>query len=719
MADRAGAYNRVDGTAVGSVVQAGTVHQVVLPQQPIPEQPLVPRHLPPAIRSFVGRADKVAVLDAFLNAGHGDTSGSVVIVAVDGTAGVGKTCLVVWWAHRAQHCFPDGTLFADLGGHGPGASVDPSVVLALFIQALGVPGGRVPDGLGAQIGMYRSLLAGRRVLVVLDNVVDADQVRPLLPGSAGCLVLVTSRAALTGLVVAEGAHRIVLDLFTASEARELVRGAFGTDRAAAEPAAVAELVQLCARLPLALRVATGQVVGCRHVSVAELVEDICQDDRLGALSRTGDERTAVRPVFDWSYNRLSTEHARLFRRLGLHPGFEFGVQAIAALTGTDTTRAHRHLEALVDVHLVEPVERRRYRIHELLHAYAAGRVANEEVADEQHEALTAMLNWYAHTATVADRLVFPTHPSLKVALKPAAEPAPFTDRVGAWAWLTEEYLTLLTALRQTADHGPHRITIALAAAMRFLALKPRTLWHTRLEAESHGLAAARSAGDRTAEAIFLRRRADTHQMLGHWAESDADLERGIALALEAGNPVLHGEALCGLGRNRKLQQRHAEALACYEQALPLVRGTRTGYVEAVVEANLSQLSARLGRHRDALRHAERELVLHRDAGDTVGEAYALHDLATARQGLGDHDTAAALGERAVAIFRTAVATDGYLALALETTAESLVRLGDLPRATAHLEEAATILEESGDPRADAVRQQAHDLESLPGPRSPA
>lgn len=701
---------RGDRCGGGWVVQVSTAHPAVFAPQAGGTLPVVPRQLPPTVRTFVGRAHELAMLDGFLKPGHGDASGPA-IVAVDGTAGVGKTCLAVWWAHRAQHYFSDGTLFVDLKGHGPGAPADPCVVLASFLQALGVPRESVPDDPGAQTGLYRSLLAGRRVLVVLDNAADVEQVRPLLPASAGCLALVTSRTALIGVVVAEGAHRIVLDLFTASEAAELVREAVGPDRAAAEQAAVAELVRLCARLPLALRVATGHVADHRHVSVAEMVEDISgDDDPLSALSRTGDERTAVRTVFDWSFDRLSAELARLFGLLGLHPGLEFGPPAIAALTGTDTTTAQRHLEALVDAHLAEPVGRRRYRMHDLLHAYAADRVAKDVVGGRRRDALTAMLNWYAHTATVADRLVFPTHPSLTLALPPVTEPALVTDRAGAWGWLTEEYPTLLAALRHTAAHGPHQLTIALAAAMRFLALRPRALWRDRLEAESHGLAAARAAGDHIAEAVFLRRRADTHQMLGHWAQSDADLDSCIAMALQQErDPVLHGEALCGLGRNRKLQLRHAEAIACYEQALPLVRGTCAPYVEAVVEANLSQLNARLGRNRDALCHAERELELHRDAGDTVGEGYALHDLATAWQALGNHETAAALGDHAVAIFRSAAGTEHYLATALETTANSLVRYGDVTRAAAYLDEATTILQELGDPHAEAMQRRADDI----------
>jgi len=695
---------------IARLVPAGVTRAAGIPHQPATAAPLVPRQLPPAVRTFVGRAAERAELDAVLRSAAEDPAVSAAIVAVDGTAGVGKTCLAVWWGHQAQHSFPDGTLFADLGGHGPGAPMVPSVALSSFVQTLGLPESRLPRGDAALISTYRSLLAGRRVLVVLDNAADASQVRPLLPTSAGCLAVVTSRAVLTSLTVVDGARRIGLGLFTQREAEELVAAVVGPDRASAEPIAVAELVRLCARLPLALRVATARLAIRRHVLIGEHVADLGRAGRLlEVLGRTGDERIAVRTLFDWSYDQLDTGQARLFRWLGLHPALEFGEYAVAVLTGADTTTAHRVLESLADLHLVEPVDRGRYRMHALLHAYAADRADREDTADERRAALLAVLDWYASAATTADRLVFPVQPAVDVTLNTVDVPAPCTDRASAWDWLTRECATLLEVLRHTTEHGRHQTTVVLAAAMRFLALTPPALWQARLEADSHGLAAAKAIGDPTSETIFYRRRADTHQMLGNWAESAADLENSLALATERNDSVLRGEALCGLGRNYKLQRRDEEALACYRQALPLVRGTRTGYVEAVVESNLSQLCLRLGLPDDAVQHAGQELRLRRDAGDAVGEAYATHNLAAAWQELGDHDTAARLGERAIELFRSTAGVERYLATALETTAEALVGLDALGQAVTYLHEAAAILADADDPRTDVLRRRVREL----------
>lgn len=700
-----------DGLA--RLVPAADTRGAGIQYEPATAAPLVPRQLPPAVRTFVGRAAERAELDAVLRSAA-EAPVSAVIVAVDGTAGVGKTCFAVWWGHQAQCSFPDGTLFVDLGGYGPGAPMAPSVVLSSFVQALGLPESCVPSGEDALIGTYRSLLAGRRILVVLDNAADASQVRPLLPTSSGCLAVVTSRAVLTSLAVVDGAHRIGLGLFAQHEAQELVAAVVGPDRASAEPTAVAELVRLCARLPLALRVATARVAIRRHVPINEHVANFGRAGRLlEVMGRTGDERIAVRTLFDWSYEQLDTGQAKLFRRLGLHPALEFSEHAAAALTGTDTTTAHRVLESLADLHLVEPVDRGRYRMHALLHVYAADRADRDDTTEERRAALIAVLDWYAAAATTADRLVFPAQPAVDVTLNAVDVPAPCTDRASAWDWLTREYTTLLEVLRHTADHGRHQTSVVLAAAMRFLALTPPALWQARLEADSHGLAAAKASGDLASETIFYRRRASTHQMLGNWAESAADLEHSLALATEQNDSVLRGEALCGLGRNYKLQRRYEEALVCYRLALPLVRGTRTGYVEAVVESNLSQLCLRQGLPDDAVRHAERELRLRRDAGDAVGEAYATHNLAAAWHEQGDHDTAARLGNHAIELFRAMAGVERYLAAALETTAEALVGLDAQEEAVTYLHEAVVILVDTDDPRADVVRRRARELRKSP------
>ncbi|MGW3994190.1 ATP-binding protein [Amycolatopsis sp. NPDC004772] len=697
--------NEVPGTVAGSVVQAGSIGQVVLapavPRQKLP----VPRQLPPAVRDFAGRDDQLARLDDLLLADE-DHPAAMVISALDGTAGVGKTALAVQWAHRVEHRFPDGTLFADLRGYGPSAPVRPDLVLASFLHVLGVEEDRMPAELDAQVSVYRSVLAGRRVLIVLDNAGTAEQVRPLLPGSPGCVVLVTSRASLTGLLVAEAASQVTLDLFTPDEARVLLRRILGPARVAAEPGAVADLVEACARLPLALRIAATRIATRRHTSVAEVVADIAGGaDRLDVLSSSGDERSAVRSVFDWSYARLPAEHAGVFRRLGLHPGAEFGVPAAAAVAGVDAATAYRVLEALADGHLVESIGGRRYRCHDLLHAYAAHRAERDDDPDSRREAVSRLVTWYARTAQAADRLVFPGLEAPAIELPPVGPDVPLADRAEAVAWLNTEQVNLLAVLRSASAH---RTAVVLAAAARFLSLRERALWSVRLEAETLGLRAAEAAGDRAAEAFLLGFRGDTLADLGRWDDAEADFGRQLVLARELGDAVRQQVALTGLGQIRLLQQRYAEARDHYLAALPLARraGPRP---EAVVECNLSRINVRLGEFAQARVHAERELVLRREADDAVGEAYARCDVAIALQGLQAHDTALEYTTSAIAQYRALAGTEALLAEALETAATSLEHTGEALSAADCLEEAAALLDPLDAERAETLRARVRDL----------
>ncbi|MEQ0559923.1 tetratricopeptide repeat protein [Amycolatopsis sp. NEAU-NG30] len=692
--------NQLPGTVAGSVVQAGSIGQVVLAprRQDLP----VPRQLPPAVRDFAGRDGQLARLDDLL-LGRPD---AMVIAALDGTAGVGKTTLAVQWAHRVERHFPDGTLFTDLRGYGPSAPVRPELVLASFLHVLGVEEDRIPAELDAQISVYRSVLAGRRVLILLDNAGTAEQVRPLLPGTPGCVVLVTSRASLTGLLVAEAASQLTLDLFTPAEAHALLRTVLGADRVAAEPEAVAGLVEVCARLPLALRIAATRVATRRHTSVADVVADIeSEQNRLDVLSSSGDERSAVRSVFDWSYTRLSGEHADLFRRLGLHPGAELGVPAAAAVAGIDVATAYRLLEALADMHLIESVGGRRYRFHDLLHAYAAHRAERDDDADSRRAALTRLVTWYARTAQAADRLVFPGLEQPDIDLPAAGPDLPLADRAEALAWLTTEQANLLAVLRVATEP---EAAVALAAAARFLSLRERGLWPLRLEAETLGLAAA--SGNRAAEAFLLGFRGDTLADLGRWDDAEADFTRLLALARELGDVVRQRVALVGLGQLRFLQERYPEARDFYLRALPPARQAG-GRPEAVVECNLSRISVRLGEFGQALAHAQRELALRRETDDRVGEAYALCDVAVAWQGLGDHDTAIEHANQAIALYRTLAGTEALLAEALETVAVSLERTGNAPAAVERLTEAGALLENLDADRAETLRARARDLTS--------
>ncbi|WP_206785540.1 tetratricopeptide repeat protein [Amycolatopsis sp. MtRt-6] len=699
--------NQLPGTVTGPVVQAGTIRQVVLSTAVRRQDLPVPRQLPPAVRDFAGREDQLARLDDLLLAGDENRPAAMVISALDGTAGVGKTALAVQWAHRVEHRFADGTLFADLRGYGPSAPLRPDLVLASFLHVLGVDEDRIPAEPDLQISMYRSVLAGRRVLILLDNAGTAEQVRPLLPGSPGCVVLVTSRASLTGLLVAEAASQVTLDLFTPAEARVLLRRILGATRVAAEPDAVADLVEVCARLPLALRIAATRIATRRHTSVAEVVADIAGGrDRLDVLSSSGDERSAVRSVFDWSYTRLADEHAGLFRRLGLHPGAEFGVPAAAAVAGVDEAKAYRLLEALADVHLIEPAGRRRYRFHDLLHAYAAHRAEQDDDPDSRREATSRLFRWYARIAQAADRLVFPGLEYPDIALPPAGPEVPLADRAQAFAWLNTEQANLLAVLRSAPEY---RTAVVLAAAARFLRRRERTQWSVRLEAETLGIEAARAAEDRAGEAFLLGFRGDTLADLGRWDEAEADFRRQLALARDFDDAVRHEVALAGLGQIRLLQQRYAEARDFYRQALPLARQAGGGRPEAVVECNLSQISVRLGEFEQAREHAERELVLRRETADRVGEAYALRDLAVAMQGLEDHDTAIEYAGQAIALYRSLAGTETLLADALETAATSLERTGDVPQAAECLAEACALLDDLDEERAATLRARARDL----------
>ncbi|MGM1058364.1 ATP-binding protein [Saccharothrix sp. Mg75] len=695
-------HNKISGMVAGTVVQAGVIEQVVLP---VPDTVPVPRQLPVASGDFTGRAAETAALDALLTA-----SAASPVCVMAGPPGVGKTTLAVWWAHRVRDSFPDGTLFVNLRGHDRDRPVDPSSALVSILHALGLPETRIPVDLADQSAVYRSLLATRRVLVVLDNAGSAEQVRPLLPGTPGSVTLVTSRRALIGLTVTDGARSLPLGLFARAEAETLLRRVLGADRVDREPQAVARLVELCARLPLALRVAAGRVAARPLSRIADLVAEI-EHDRLDALSDTDDDRSAVTRVFDWSYHRLPDDLARLFRVLGLHPGPEFGPDAAAALSGTDPRTAARRVEALVDANLVTPVAHRRYHVHDLLHLYASRRAEADDPVERLAEARRDGLAWYARTALAADRLVFPAHPHVVVDLDgpPAAIPA---DRAQAWAWFTTEHRTLLPALRQALAHDLHDIAVALAASMRYLVFRPVALCPVRLEVESAGLLAARARGDVEAEMAFLRRRADTYQLLGRWEESDADLAANVEYAVAGGDRLQLGKALCGLGHSRTLQRRLVEARDHYLRALPLVRGS--GYVEAVVESNLSRISAGLGKHADAVAHAERELVLRRSGDDPVGVGYALHDVAVAHQCAGDHQAAVEFGERAIDVYREAVATDNYLVDALHTVALSHEHRGEVDAARGCLLEAAEILTRLGDPRAEPLRERVRAM-SYPRP----
>jgi tetratricopeptide (TPR) repeat protein len=694
----------MQGVVNGPSVQAGSIHHVTLaPSEPVGGLP-VPRQLPAAVGDFTGRAEYVAALDALLPraAGGEGAADAVVITAVAGTAGVGKTALALHWAHRVQDRFPDGTLYADLRGYGPGEAATSGEVLHRFLRALGIGPKSVPIGVDAQSALYRSLLAGARVLVVLDNAGSSEQVRPLLPGSPGSLVTVTSRSGLSGLLISHAAKPVVVDVMTERESVDLLRRIIGDRRAETEPDGLIELARLCARLPLALRIAASRFASHPYLSVGDVLAEMTDDrGRLEVLRAPGNEAFGVARVFEWSYRELTPEQARLFRLLGLHPGLEIGVHAVAAVAGVPVERACLLLEDLAEVHLVEPVVRGRYRYHDLLRDYARDRADRFDAPADRGRAVEALLGWYAHNAVAVDRLAFPAYVHRAPELdEPSAAPPIVTTRSDALRWLETERPNLVALIRSFATTRSRWVVSLVHSTETFLYHYAH--WNELFDVCALGITAARRLGDRASEAWFLIRTGWAWLQLSGWEKAVNDLHSALALARALDDPYLMAYALNDLGDICLRQGRYADALAHLDSALPFSRGTDDGRQEAFVETNYSRALAGLGQYDSALEHAERGLVLRARAGDREGAVFTLNQLARLRQAMGDHREAVDLCEQAIDIGPD----HAYLpdiATALDTLGTSLLHLDEAVRSRKCWLKALEIFDSFDDHRAVDLR----------------
>ena len=590
----------------------------------------IPAQLPAGVADFVGRKAQLAHLDGL--AATDDAAASVVIIAISGSAGVGKTALAVKWAHRVAGRFPDGQLYVDLRGHDSTRSSLPAAALAAFLQALGVPAGQIPAGEQAMAAMYRSLLAGRRVLVVLDNAAGAEQIRPLLPGDPGCLVLVTSRDALTGLTARDGARRLLLESLTAGEAATLLDRMIGSERVEAEPVAANTLARTCGHLPLALRIAAAQLQDEPGRSLADYVAAIRRVGPLVALRISGEDELAVRPAFDESYRNLAPPVAEVFRRLGLVPGPDFTVAAAAALTDRSTARVARLLDRLVAVHLVDRRGAGRYVLHDLLREYAQAQLESAESAQTQSCAKGRLFRWYLRRSDAAGRLLFPD--TLRL---PGSDLGGngFADRAEALAWLDDERPNLIAAATAAGRDPEHReVAWLLADALR------RYSWIRSdavgwLALAETGLAAATAAGNLHGRASAELGLGLADIQAGQFQNGVTHLRRAISLSRRASwddcQAVSYGNlgiAYSELGQLRPAIDHFGKALAINE------RLDRRGGL-ATNLGNLGLLQLRMGRFGSARDHLARALALRSDGAGRGNRGVFLTGLGTASAHLGD------------------------------------------------------------------------------------
>src|SRR5215469_12786497 len=611
----------------------------------------VPAQLPAAVAAFTGRGAELASLDAMAPwaAPMGaPPPAAVVTSAVSGTAGVGKTALAVHWAHRVAAQFPDGQLYINLRGFDPGgAALDPGQALRGFLDAFGVPATRIPEGLAALSGLFRSVLAGKRALVVLDNARSAEQVRPLLPGSPGCLAVVTSRDQLAGLIATEGAHPLALDLLTVADARDLLARRLGADRVAAEPEAVDHIIAACARLPLALTIAAARAAISPSFPLAAIAAELREASSTLDPFDGGDRATDVRAVFSWSYRALTAPAARMFRLLGLHPGPEITVAAAASLAAVPPGQARALLTELTRAHLLTAHAPGRYAFHDLLRAYARELAHARDDQDAQAAAVGRVLDHYLHSAHNAAALMASIYYPITLGPPPAGvtvnEPATAEE---ALAWFTAEQATLLAAVQLAARTGPSTRAWQLTWALSTFLLR-LGLWHDQATACQAALDAARRAGDMAGEAHSLQRLAAGYAKSGRIAQCQPLFEEALRLLEALDDHACQAHVHQALLWIAERQQSPVEMLSHAQRCHDLYRiGDHQAGQTLALQA-IGHAHALLGNYDEAITYCERSLSMMRRVEEPRGESAVWDSLGYIHHHRGDFRQAIACYERAI------------------------------------------------------------------------
>jgi len=611
----------------------------------------VPKQLPTGVARFTGRAAELRVLDSMPEQA-GSAGATVSICVISGTAGVGKTTLALHWANKVAHSFPDGQLYVDLRAFGPSRGpLRAADAIRGFLDALDVPKSPRPTGIEAQAALYRTVLAGKRMLIVLDNAADADQVRPLLPGAAGCLVLVTSRRRLAGLAAREGATMLPLDVLSQHDALDLLAGRLGAALASAAPEAASQLATLCGGLPLALSIAAARAAQSPHVDLAALTAQMRNPAHRLDMLDAGEWASSVRTAFSWSYESLSRPAARMFRLLGVHPGPDIGLGAAASLAGCEAVQARRILAELASAHVITEHGAGRWVLHDLLRAYAGEQARREDDQVERDAATARVLDYYVRTAWAAAVALRPGRDPAFELPAPHAGAAPdrIANTVDATAWCDAEHRVLVEVISWAAAAGFDAHAWRLPWALTdYFVMTGR--WHAQAATMRIALDAARRAGDVAGQARAHHGLGCAHS-LPDARDTRRHLDRALVLYRELGDHAGRAAVHLRFGVILDCQGRPDEALAHAQQVLLLARVSGHRGHEAHALNMIGWLHAQLGQYDFALKRCRRALSLHRSLGDRAGEAATWDSIGYICHQLGNYAKAGKHYERAFDLSR--------------------------------------------------------------------
>ncbi|MEV4640373.1 BTAD domain-containing putative transcriptional regulator [Actinoplanes sp. NPDC049548] len=668
---------------------------------------VTPAQLPFDVRGFTGRHREMRQLsDALVMSRTHNEAGLCVLW---GAAGAGKTSLAVHWAHDVAKHFPDGQLYVNLRGFEPsGVVVKPEEATRMFLDAFQVPPQSIPLSLEAQSALYRSCVAGRRMLVVLDNARDVEQVRPLLPGSSGCMVVVTSRRALSSLVAVEGAHPIAVEPLSAEQARTMLSSRLSSSPVAADDEAVDRLIARCAGLPLALALVAARAATYRHLDLRKLADELDQASGLLDNLVSTDATADVHSVLLWAYKSLSPEAARLFRLLGLSPGPDIDEMAVAHVTGANPSEVRMLLNELKDAHLISEHKPNRFSFHELLFAYALDLVRAVDTPQERDAAVRRLLTYYVASARTAAAFLEP-HPDAAPDDGTDVRPARITSDREALEWFIAEHAVLLDVVRRADEDGYDALLCGIAQSLMEY-FNRQGHWRDQDATQRLALGAARRLDDKNAEGQAHRGIGLAQAWLGHYDEAYTHSKSALDLACEVGSTGDQAQAHLALARVFERQNRHSEALGHDRAALMLAEIAHDRLAHAVSLNNVGWSLAMLEQYESAKEHCSRALTLLQELGNPSGEAATWDSLGYINHQLGNLPEAIECYRQAIR--RNRDAGNRYAeADSRHHLGNTMMAMGDVAGAKDSWEQALTILDELEHPDGDAVRKRLSGLEN--------